>query len=308
MQEAMLDKAIYSLGSVKHMAKKLGIHREHIYAWIKGVSKIPLEYALQIEYLTGGEINWKDLVPFHIVQRLKHLTLQLPKFDLPPCELVYVAIERIKSEKYTLSISDEDKSIPLHKHRPICVDEENTLIFGEKIFYLYKYYTKKTIPAWRVSLSDLADGHYMSELFVKNFLISERVDIGMALEKFLGNRQGYRTDLAKLKNQVDLRKKRNISKKNDQKTRLVNKDAQVIHKKMTPLRQLIANRLGFGSHFTYQNAKKIKLYASTELISQVDQRKISISKAAKLSPVLSNQNKRLKRKLPQVKRKLMVYQ
>lgn len=123
MQEAMLDKAIYSLGSVKHMAKKLGIHREHIYAWIKGVSRIPLEYALQIEYLTGGEINWKDLVPFHIVQRLKHLTLRLPKFDLPPCELVYVALERIKSEKFILFITEEDKSIPLHKQRPICVDD-----------------------------------------------------------------------------------------------------------------------------------------------------------------------------------------
>lgn len=83
MQEAMLDKAIYNLGSVKHTAKKLGIHREHIYTWLKGVSKIPLEYALQIEFLTRGEINWKDLVPFHIVQRLRHLTIRLPKYDAP---------------------------------------------------------------------------------------------------------------------------------------------------------------------------------------------------------------------------------
>lgn len=287
MQEAMLDKAIFSLGSVRDMAKKLGIHREHIYAWIKGVSKIPLEYALQIEYLTGGEINWKDLVPFHIVQRLRHLTLQLPEFDLPPCELVYVAIERIKSKKCALLVSEQDKSIPLHKQRPICVDEENTLILGEKIFYLYKCHAKKTIPAWRISLADLAKGHYNSELFVKNFLISERVDIGIALEKFLGNRQGYRTDLVKLKNQIDLRNKTTIRKKVQKKGRLMNKDAQVKQHKRTPLRQLIANRLGFGSHFTYHNAKKIKLYASAELIAQVDQKKISISKAARLCPTLS---------------------
>ncbi|OJA00066.1 hypothetical protein BEV13_04510, partial [Rickettsiella grylli] len=195
MQEAMLDKAIYNLGSVRHMAKKLGIHREHIYAWIKGVSKIPLEYALQIEYLTGGEINWKDLVPFHLVQRLKHLTLQLPQFDLPPCELVYVALERIHAEKIKPHLSDTDKVIPLHKHRPICVNEENTLIFGEKVFCLYQYAKKRTIPTWRISLANLAKGYYNAELFIKNFLISERVDIGIALEKFLGNRQGYRTDL-----------------------------------------------------------------------------------------------------------------
>lgn len=287
MQEAMLDKAIYSLGSVKHMAKKLGIHREHVYAWIKGVSKIPLEYALQIEYLTGGEINWKDLVPFHIVQRLKHLTLRLPKFDLPPCELVYVAIERIKSEKCAITITEKNASIPLHKQRPICLDEENTLIFGEKIFYVYKYHTKKTIPAWRVSLTDLAKGHYITELFVKNFLISERVAIGMALEKFLGSRQGYRSDLKKTKSQAEFSKKRNIMPRGIQKPRPMNNDAQVNREERTPLRELIATRLGFGSHFTYQNAKRLKLYASNELMNQVDQRKISISKAAKLCPVLS---------------------
>lgn len=283
MQEVMLDKAICSLGSVKHLAKKLGIHREHVYAWIKGVSKIPLEYALQIEYLTGGEIPWKDLVPFHIVQRLKHLTLRLPKFDLPPCELVYVAIERITTTKKTDLISDEDKLIPLYKHRSICVDEQNRLIFGGKIFYLYKFQAKKTVPAWRISLADLANGHYNSELFVKNFLISERVDIGIALEKFLGSRQGYRTDLAKLKNSIDL------SKKASKERRLVNKAAQVSLQKRMPLRQLIAKRLGFGSHFTYQNAKRIKLLGNIELIKQVDKKIISISKAKNLCVVLSNQ-------------------
>lgn len=284
MQEVMLDKAICSLGSVKHLAKKLGIHREHVYAWIKGVSKIPLEYALQIEYLTDGEIPWKDLVPFHIVQRLKHLTLQLPKFDLPPCELVYVGIERITTVKKLKLIAEEDKLIPLHKHRSICVDEQNRLIFGENIYCLYKYYNKKTIPAWRISLLDLANGHYNSELFVKNFLISERVDIGIALEKFLGSRQGYRTDLAKLKDS-------NLDKNSYKKIRLVNKAAQVSLQKRMPLRQLIANRLGFGSHFTYQNAKKIKLFANTDLIEKVDQHIFSISKAKKLHSMLSKPKK-----------------
>lgn len=284
MQEVMLDKAIDSLGSIKHLARKLGIHREHVYAWIKGVSKIPLEYALQIDYLTGGEIPWKDLVPFHIVQRLKHLNLQLPKFDLPPCELVYVNLERITPKKPEL-ISEEETIIPLHKHRSICVDQQNKLIFGEKIFYLYQYHNKKTIPAWRISLADLANGHYSSELFIKNFLISERVDIGIALEKFLGSRQGYRTDLVKLKNLDD------PNKKQTKKLRLVNKAAQVSLQKRLPLRQLIANRLGFGSHFTYQNAKKIRLLANIELIEKVDQQVISISKAKKLCSVLSSHKK-----------------
>jgi DNA-binding transcriptional regulator YdaS (Cro superfamily) len=279
MQEAMLDKAIYNLGSVKHMARKLGVHREHIYAWIKGISKIPLEFALQIECLTGGEINWKDLVPFHIVQRLKHLTLCLPKFDLPPCELVYVAIERIKSTKPEVIINKSDEMFLLYKQRPICLDQENTLIFGDKTFALYKFKLKKTIPAWRLSLIELANGNYSSELFVKNFLISERVATGIALERFLGNRQGYRTDLVK-KSQHLITKKRNITSKINLKIPLRNIHAEVLAEKNGPMRQLIANRLGFGSHFTYQNAKKIKLYGNTELIDQVDRQKLSISKAA----------------------------
>ena len=288
MQEAMLDKAIYSLGSVKQMAKKLGIHREHIYAWIKGMSKIPLEYALQIEYLTGGEINWKDLVPFHMAQRLKHLTLRLPKVDLPPCELIYVALERIKSAPLATFIEKLDKTTPLHKQRPICLNEENRIVFGEKVFYLYQCSAKKTIPAWRISLADLANGHYSSELFVKNFLISERVALGMALENFLGSRQGYRSDL------LDTVKKLTTNMRH--KAPLKNSDAQVSREKRIPLRRLIANRLGFGSHFTYQNAKKIKLYASAELIDQVDQEKISISKAIKLCQVLPVQKKMLRKK------------
>lgn len=290
MQEAMLDKAIYSLGSVKHMARKLGVHREHIYAWIKGVSKIPLEFALQIECLTGGEINWKDLVPFHIVQRLKHLTLCLPKFDLPPCELVYVAMERIKSTEPEALINKSDETVALYKQRPICLDQENTLIFGNKTFALYKSQLKKTIPAWRLSLVELANGNYSSELFIKNFLISERVAIGIALERFLGNRQGYRTDLVG-KAQNGLSKKRNITNKTVAKVPLRNIHAQVLAEKNAPMRQLIANRLGFGSHFTYRNAKKIKLYGNMELMDQVDQKKLSISKAASFCEVLDIRKK-----------------
>lgn len=291
MQEDTLHKVIDNLGSVKQLAKKLGIHREHVYAWIKGVSQIPLEYALQIEYLTGGEIHWKDLVPFHIVQRLKHLTLLLPKFDLPPCELVYVAIERIKPFRQPVTFQEQNV-IPLYKERPICVDSENTLIFGEKTLHAYKNHAKRTIPAWRLSLVDLASGHYTSELFVKNFFVSERVAIGIALERFLGNRQGFRSDLAeKEKNQVIKDNNRDLD--SQKKDALVNNAAQVASKKRLTLRQIIADRLGFGSHFTYQNAKKIKLMGNQELITQVDQGQLSISKAAKLVRFYDSKNNNL---------------
>ena len=288
MQENSLYKAIYNLGSVKDMAKKLGVQREHIYAWIKGISNIPLEYALQIDYLTGGEIHWKELVPLHIVQRLKHLTLVLPKFDLPPCELVYVSIERIQYSKlYSCLIKLEPDPLSLNKKRPICIDSDNVLIFGDETLCFYKQHHKRTLPAWRISLADLAEGHYDSALFIKNFFISERVAIGIALEKFIGKRQGQRNDLknktTKMKQKI---KKEGIS------CRLMQDAAQVYIKNYGKLRQLIANRLGFGSHFTYLSAKKIKLYGSELLIACVDRKELAISTAARLSKLsISEQNK-----------------
>lgn len=279
MQENSLHKAIYNLGSVKAMAKKLGIQREHIYAWIKGISKIPLEYALQIDYLTGGEIHWKELVPFHIVQRLKHLALIVPKFDLPPCELVYVSLERIQcSDLQGDLIGADNDSFSLNKQRPICVDSENKLIFGEKTLYFYKQQHKRTIPTWRISLYDLAKGNYEPELFIKNFFISERVAIGVALEKFLGKRQGQRNDL---KNKM--KKLEALVSKDKIHTSLMQHSAEVRKRKGFNLRQLIAKRLGFASHFTYQSAKKVKINGSIKLIACVDQHELAISTAARLS-------------------------
>jgi DNA-binding transcriptional regulator YdaS (Cro superfamily) len=275
MQENSLYKAIYNLGSVKELAKKLGIQREHIYAWIKGVSKIPLEYALQIDYLTGGEIDWKELVPFHVVQRLKHLTLLLPKFEMPPCELVYVSIERIQSSNAcNCFIGSKQDPLSLNKERPICIDTNNVLIFGEKTLELYKEHQKRTIPAWRISLLDLAQGHYDQELLLKNFLISERVAMGLALEKFLGKRQGQRNDLKLAEPSSSEFLKKEITS-----NKLMQPAAQVVVKRNGRLRQFIARRLGFGSHFTYLSAKKIKLQGIPALIDSVDQKELAISSA-----------------------------
>ena len=292
MQETILHKAIYNLGSVKGMAKKLGIHREHIYAWIKGSSKIPLEYALQIEYLTRGEVHWKELVAFHTVQRLRHLTVLLPKFDLPPCELVYIAMRRIKCSRAVPALPAKHNTIALQKSRPICVDAENSLIFGFKTFQRYQQQAKRTIPSWRVSLLELAKGSYEAELFVKNFSISERVAVGMALETFLGKRQGQRNDLHGKRTSIRLREVNPLTKLSVNKRSLKQHPAEVLLEPGETLRQLIAKRLGFVSHFTYQSAKKIKTKGSVRLIRQVDQLELAVSTAVKLTKFsIEEQNK-----------------
>ena len=83
--------------------------------------------------------------------------------------------------------------------------------------------------------------------------------MGIALEKWLGKRQGQRTD----------------------RQSLVQNSAHVQSGKKT--RDLIAELLGFGSHFTYQEAKKIKSLSAPALIDAVDKASLSISTAALLT-------------------------
>lgn len=143
MQENSLYKAIYyNLGSLKDRAKKLGIQREPIYAWIKGVGKIPLAYVLQIDYLTGGEVHWKALVPFPIVQRLKYLTRVLSKFALPPCELV---TEMVKKEDISCKLMQHSAQVYIKKYEKLRQLVENRLVFGSHFTYLSAKKLKRII-------------------------------------------------------------------------------------------------------------------------------------------------------------------
>jgi hypothetical protein len=91
----------------------------------------------------------------------------------------------------------------------------------------------------------------------KDFTPSERVAIGKALEAYLGNRQGERTD-----------------------KKLPDNYPEVQQGKET--REIAAEKAGFGSDFTYRQAKKIVDHAEPVLVDAVDAGALSISQAAKV--------------------------
>ena len=140
--------------------------------------------------------------------------------------------------------------------QPIGVDGSNRLVFGERRLRACRLLGWETIPARLVDLDLLIKGEYAENVLRKDFTVSERVAIGKALEEQVGNRQGQRTDLE-----------------------LVQNSAQVAGEKT---RELAAKQAGFGSHYTYDQAKKVVETGAPELVDAMDRGDVSVSAAAQL--------------------------
>lgn len=250
-----LLKAIKIKGSRRNLAKAIGVTPEVLNAWLNRGINIPLEYAFEIERATEGEVSWRDLVPHlaHFEKRWSGFVSNQYFF----MQTVYVAISRIKHncEIQALnptiqSLVDDIESRGLQ--RPIGIDSNNNLFFGEKRLQAYLILGKKTIPAWRISLSDLLNNKYSKETLCNTFLISERISIGMELEKILGNRRGRNNP-------------ENFSDYKGKETR-----------------EIVAKCVGFNNFKTFEQAKRVKLSSIPELIQSMDDYRLSISTAAAL--------------------------
>ena len=90
--------------------------------------------------------------------------------------------------------------------QPIGIDSGYRLVFGERRLKAFQHLGRDTIPARFVNLDSLLKGEYAENEFRKDFTVSERVEIGRALEAELGQRQGQRTDLPLPENFPEVRK------------------------------------------------------------------------------------------------------
>lgn len=258
--------AIGKAGSRRKLAKLIGTTADNINAWLNRGVNMPLEYAFEIEYFMGGEITWQELAP-HLAHFSKRWTSYPIQQTFCQPQTTHIYLSRINSANHLLKQGDEMRALlnniqQYGLQKPICIDTENNLIFGANRLHAYKLLGKKTIPAWRLSLIDLISGKYNSEELTKLFLISERVAIGIALEKLLGKRQGQRNDL-ELRRFVDEVKGRTDV--------------------------LAATLMGFGGKDIYRRAKKIQLLGINEFIEAVDQNRLTISTAAWLTQLSPQQ-------------------
>ncbi len=273
-----LKKVINYFGSTTKVARALGTQQQSVSDWYRGRSEVPLDIALHLGLLMHGEVHWKDFVPFEIAYRLKDLCLSLKEAGAYPCELTHILTNRINVPESLKSIKTIEKN-PSATDRPPCINDDYTLIFGYEAFSKHQKNNKKTIPCWKLSLENLAEGNYVASDLVKAFLISERVAVGIALEAFIGKHQGYRTDLQKNKQNGDFEQG------------LREKFPEVKEKRTLAI---VAYLLGFGDNHRkiYEQAKNVFQLGCYELIELVDQKKLVISKAAKLAKLSHEEQKR----------------
>ncbi|MES2998978.1 MAG: YdaS family helix-turn-helix protein [Pseudomonadota bacterium] len=180
MQEIGVEKAIRYFKNISNLARNLKINREKIYRYREGRSPIPEIIAKKIENLTQGEITCKELLPW---KSKYHSQLQQP-----PCFLIELPLKRILITEEIPCFLDQN-SISIPNQRAICVDQDNQLIYGLEAIEASKQRGKGTVLAWRLSLIDLVNRKYDVDDLIKAFDLIERAAIGVALEKFLGERR-----------------------------------------------------------------------------------------------------------------------
>ena len=156
--------------------------------------------------------------------------------------------------------------------QPIGVDDKNNLVFGQRRLVAVKELKWPTIDAVRINLVDIISGEYHENEMRKQFTISERVAIADAVKERIGNRQGKRTDLAKISPQTQ-EDKEDVS--------LVDRGPQVEEGEKT--RETAADFAGMGSDRSYRDAKNVKEDGIPELIKAMDEGKVSVTKAAKIA-------------------------
>ena len=183
-------------------------------------------------------------------------------------QTVNIALSRITHACHIQTINDTifTLSNDIKKNglkQPICVDDNNDLIFGERRLHAHEILGKKTIPAWRLSLPDLIQGKYVKAELHHFFLVSERVAISLAIEKLLGKQQGQFNA------------------------------CENFHTFKGRKESFIADLLHFGNYRTYKQAKNIFQHGSHELIEAVDEERISIFAASLLTQFPVDQQKEI---------------
>lgn len=142
--------------------------------------------------------------------------------------------------------------------QPIGITEDSVLIFGERRLRAVRDILGwPEIEAREVNVEAIILGEFHENVMRKDFTISERVAIGEALESYLGNRQGQRTDIELPENFPEVEQGKET-------------------------REIVAARAGFGNNATYRQAKEVISKADPMLIEAMDRGQIAISKASQL--------------------------
>ncbi len=268
-----LLRAVKMFSSNVELALLIGVSPQKLDNWLNKSIKIPLEYAKVIEAATKRKVTWQELVTHKINNVMIHANTLLEgeiSYSIPYIE---IAINKIKIPDY-YSFNKVNYS-HLYEKRPICIDENNRLIFGKETLNFYNKQQLKKIPVRHLSLTHLVERRYGKNI-EKIFNLLECIQIGIALEKYFGNRQGARIDL----------KKDNVEKG------LREYFPEVKEKRTLAI---IAFLIGFGNNHrkTYEQSKNVLQQGCFELLNEMNKKRIKISTAFRLSKQTHEEQQRL---------------
>lgn len=255
MAKNAFERFIQRCGTVRKAANILRTSHQNVSSMRNGRTWVKHSYAKRVADYLWKEMNYK-LDPLDLVSPLeknKLKSLSLP-FTQHAIKLINISISQVSCEAPKPNLNAKNTS--LSSLRPIILDETQQLIANPNTYWLYQQQHKKTIPAWRVSLSDLLAKKYAPIELLQLLLICERGAIGIAAKKYIGHRQGQRSDL-KLSRKLD--------------------------KVIGRTDEWLAAVLGFGCKDIYRKVEKIQLLGSDALIDCVNNRILTISAAAPLT-------------------------
>ena len=146
--------------------------------------------------------------------------------------------------------------------QPIGITKDKELVFGYRRLCACMMLGYEEIEATIIDVPSIIEGEYIENTFRKNFTISERVAIGLALEQGMGERRG-----GNYGNQYSAKTQKKAGSQNE----LSGKET----------REIASGVAGFGSRENYRKAKLIIEKGTPELIAKVDSGKIKIGAAFK---------------------------
>lgn len=157
--------------------------------------------------------------------------------------------------------------------QPIGVTSDKRLVFGHRRIKACELLDWEEIPCRIVDIERIVDGEYAENEVRKDFTVSERLAIARAVEREIGNRQGQRTDVKP--------------------ETLQDNSPEVEVPAGIQTREVAAKKAGFGSTFTYEQAKKVEEKGAPELIAAVDSGRVAVSTAAAIAEAPKEEQHRI---------------
>ncbi len=254
MRRRALLEAIRFCGGVTAYSKCLKISDTRAGNWVNRPEiEVPYEYAVLTEDIT--QVSIERLSPF--TEAANKVIRRLRAKETPP---------PINVELSEIYIGEQPYQKSQDPNRPIIVGTDGVLISGLMQIEMYRAARAKKVGVMRLDLEVLLIEKRSIQEMKVDLLISERVAIGIRLEQLLGNHQGQRNDIKHRKNSIDASGIQPCRKCDEVKG---GKGGNIAHV------------VGLPSRDAYYRAKLVYLSGNSELINLLDQKRISISMAAK---------------------------